>query len=89
MYFRIAVFIFMSFLAVSCATSNTKSNNGHRTHTVVAGDTLAGIAQKYYGDSDKWQIVYRANQEQINEPMDMKVGMTLDIPPVVNDSESE
>jgi hypothetical protein len=31
------------------------------THTVVAGDTLWGIATTYYGDGAKWQAIYEAN----------------------------
>jgi hypothetical protein len=31
------------------------------THTVVAGDTLWGIAATHYGDGEKWPAIYQAN----------------------------
>ena len=34
-------------------------------HAVEPGDTLRDLAQKYYGDAGKWQLIYRANQDKI------------------------
>lgn len=35
-----------------------------RTHTVVQGDTLPKLAEKYYGDAKKWKIIYDANKDK-------------------------
>lgn len=35
------------------------------TYTVVSGDTLWAIARRFYGDGQKWRIIYDANQAQI------------------------
>lgn len=35
------------------------------TYTVVAGDTLWGIAQKFYGSGAQWRVIYDKNKTQI------------------------
>lgn len=32
------------------------------TYTIKSGDTLWGIARKYYGDGTKWKTIYQANK---------------------------
>lgn len=34
---------------------------GPRTYTVVRGDNLWGIAEKFYGDGNKWHEIFKAN----------------------------
>ena len=49
-----------------------------KTHTVVSGDTLSGIAQKYGKDS--WKTVYEANKDVIgDDPNKIRAGMELKI----------
>ena len=49
-----------------------------KTHTVVSGDTLSGIAKKY-GKAD-WKEVYNANKDVIgDDPNKIRVGMELEI----------
>ncbi|MFQ3675777.1 MAG: LysM peptidoglycan-binding domain-containing protein, partial [Endomicrobiia bacterium] len=50
-----------------------------RFHTVVSGDSLPAIAQKYYGDSSKWKIIYEANKEKIIRGQ-LLPGTVLEIP---------
>jgi nucleoid-associated protein YgaU len=52
-------------------------------HTVGGGDTLGGIALKYYGSAvkDKWMVIYEANKEVIGDnPNKLKRGLVLKIP---------
>jgi len=52
-----------------------------KKHVVVSGDTLSGIAKKYYGDAGKYMVIYEANKAVIGDNPDMiKVGMELVIP---------
>lgn len=39
-----------------------------RTHTVRSGDTLWGIAKKYYGNGSKYTTIYNANKDKIKNP---------------------
>jgi LysM repeat protein len=36
-----------------------------RTHTVVAGDTLPALAERYYGSTERWRLIYDANKDAI------------------------
>jgi ABC-type amino acid transport substrate-binding protein len=53
------------------------------SYVVQPGDTLSKIARKYYGDAwaTSWQRIYEANRDVIgDDPGQLDVGMTLDIP---------
>ncbi len=50
-----------------------------KTHTVVSGDTLSGIAKQYGKDS--WKVIYEANKDIIgDDPNKIRVGQELKIP---------
>lgn len=49
-------------------------------YQVQSGDTLSKISQKVYGVSSRWQDIYQANRDQLNDPASLKVGQTLKIP---------
>src|SRR3712207_3340275 len=51
-----------------------------QSYTTQDGDTLSSIAEQFYGERDKWQIVYEANQGLIADPDHLEVGLTLTIP---------
>ena len=49
-------------------------------HEVVSGDTLSGIATRYYGDARKWKQLYEHNRARIPRPESLVVGTVLDLP---------
>jgi LysM repeat protein len=51
-----------------------------RTYTVRHGDTLFGIAQRFYGHGRYWHWVYRANRSKISDPDLIFAGQVLTIP---------
>lgn len=53
---------------------------GQRIHVVAKGDTLYSLARQYYGNQSKWRDIYTANQSQLADPNQIKVGQKLVIP---------
>ena len=54
--------------------------HGYTQYTVVGGDTLSAIAQKFYGDASKWPTIFEANRHQIQNPDNIFPGQLLRIP---------
>jgi nucleoid-associated protein YgaU len=51
-----------------------------RTHKVLKGENLTGIAQQYYGKASLYMKVFEANRDQLNDPDKVREGMVLKIP---------
>lgn len=51
-------------------------------HTVEKGDWLSKIAQKYYGDANKYQVIFEANKPMLTHPDKIYPGQVLRIPPL-------
>lgn len=51
-----------------------------RTYTVHSGNTLSGIAQRFYGSTKSWPCVYDANKAHVHNPNDIYVGQVLSVP---------
>jgi nucleoid-associated protein YgaU len=51
-----------------------------RRHTVQEGDTLFTLAQRYYGDGDRFVDLYRANRSVLQTPDALEPGTVLTIP---------
>lgn len=51
-----------------------------RTYTIQSGDTLWGIAKKYYGSGTEYKKLAQANRDQIPNPNLIYPGQTIVIP---------
>lgn len=51
-----------------------------RTYTVKEGDSLPGIAFRFYGTTVAYLQIINANQDVLANPSDLRAGMTLRIP---------
>src|SRR6266478_6159741 len=54
---------------------------GSHTYTVKEGDTLISISRKFYKTSKRWREIRDANEKKIDDPENLKAGLTLTIPP--------
>lgn len=50
------------------------------SYTVVYGDVLTGISLKFYGTVDKWDVIWKANKNEIDNPDFIYPGQVLQIP---------
>jgi nucleoid-associated protein YgaU len=51
-----------------------------RQHTVAQGDTLYGLAERYYGDGERFVDLYQSNRAVLKRPDRLEVGTVLVIP---------
>jgi LysM repeat protein len=51
-----------------------------RTYRVRSGDTLSGIAKRFYHNPARWTWIYAANRSKIHNPNNIFVGEKLTIP---------
>ncbi len=62
------------------AAAATAKPAGAQEYTIQTGDTLARIAQKYYGDVMKWTRIFEANKQTLKTPNTIFVGQKILIP---------
>ena len=48
---------------------------------IKRGETLASVAEKFYGDRNAWMVIYKANRSAIPNKDRLLVGTVLTIPP--------
>ena len=51
-----------------------------RTYTVQKGDTLSHIAKEFYGKASRWNAIFDANRDQLDDPDKIYPGQVLKIP---------
>ena len=51
-----------------------------RTYVVQTGDTLVSISKKFYQTPSRWKDILDANQNQLTNPDELKVGQTIILP---------
>ena len=51
-------------------------------HVVVSGDNLSKIAKKFYGDANKYPVIFEANKPMLSHPDKIYPGQALRIPPL-------
>lgn len=53
-----------------------------RYHDVVRGDTLSAIAKTYYGNANRYPVIFEANKPMLSHPDKIYPGQKLRIPPL-------
>jgi nucleoid-associated protein YgaU len=61
-------------------TEDSQVVDAARRHTVQEGETLFSVAQKYFGDKEKFLDIYRANRDVLQSPDPLTPGTELVIP---------
>ncbi|MBX9421084.1 MULTISPECIES: LysM peptidoglycan-binding domain-containing protein [Streptomyces] len=81
-------------LALTEISSATKKQNptsgalsARRVHRTVAGDSLASLAWREYGDATRWRVIAEANR--IDDPMRLRPGTELLLPSTTETPETE
>ena len=49
-------------------------------YTIESGDSLSKIAKEYYGDANKWNTLFEANREVIEDPDLIYPGQQIRVP---------
>lgn len=64
----------------SASTARPADSGAGRTHTVEKGDTLSAISRQHYGSANRWQEIFDANRDQLDDPDLIQPGQVLRIP---------
>lgn len=59
-----------------------REDNAENYYTIVKGDNLSKIAKKFYGDANKYKIIFDANREVIKDANLIYPGQKIRIPKI-------
>ena len=62
------------------ASTEAAAPGSEQTYTVASGDTLSHIARQFYGKASRWQAIFDANRDQLDNPDRIRPGQVLKIP---------
>ncbi|MBS0200680.1 MAG: LysM peptidoglycan-binding domain-containing protein [Proteobacteria bacterium] len=62
------------------ASTDGGGGAGTQTYTVQSGDTLSAIAKQFYGHANKYNVIFEANRDILDDPDKIKPGQILKIP---------
>ncbi len=71
---------YFSGVTTNVDTPAEKVGSAEQTYTVQKGDTLSHISKQFYGKSSKWNTIFEANRDQLDDPDLIKPGQVLKIP---------
>jgi LysM repeat protein len=66
--------------ASTAAKASTETRSAARTYAVQPGDTLASIADHFYGTDNDWTSLFQANKAKIANPNEIYPGELLLVP---------
>jgi len=61
-------------------TSREQPANQSAVYVVRSGDSLSGIANRVFGDRERWNEIYQANRDVLKDPDALAVGTRLKLP---------
>lgn len=67
-------------LVVALSPASAQGPSAATRHRVEGGETLFGLARRYYKDEQQWRRIYEANRDAIPEPDRLERGVELLIP---------
>jgi nucleoid-associated protein YgaU len=63
-------------------TRGTPPEGRGLTYVVGQGDTLTDIARNILGDGSRWREIYELNQDKLESPDVIPIGIELRLPPI-------
>jgi nucleoid-associated protein YgaU len=64
----------------AAAGAGAGGSSASRTYKVQPGDSLSKIAKEFYGDATKYQRIFEANRDKLENPDKIQAGQELVIP---------